>query len=73
MKVLELMQKNLEDISDGINYNSSNDFTMRVAHVLTCDLFDQDKLNCIRILYKQMAWPEHPLSNYETELLDKIR
>lgn len=73
MKVLELIELDLKNISDGLNYNSSNDFTTRVAHVLTSCLIDQDKLNAIRILYKMMAWPENKLHSFEEELLNKIR
>lgn len=70
----EEMNAHLENISDGLNNNPANQFTVRVAHVLTCTtMIDQDKLNCIRVLYRQMAWPERELNDYEKQLLENIK
>lgn len=62
-----------KDISDGLWHNKESSFVCRVSHVLTCDLLDQDKLNCIRILYFKMAWPEKELTLDQKKLLDSIR
>lgn len=67
------LNKHLEDISHGLWNNPANLFVMRIAHVLTSDMFDNDKLQCIRILYTQMAWPERPLSESQKKLLEKIK
>lgn len=63
----------LNNIGDGLWHNNANKFMERVAHVLTSDMFDHDKLNCIRIIYRQLVWPEKPLSSEELNLLSLIR
>ena len=62
----------LENISSALNYNPEARFVNKVAHVLMADIFDGDKLNCIKILYTQMAWPDRPLSNEQQQLLNKV-
>lgn len=64
----------LNDIKDGIWHNKESNFTIRVAHVLTCtNLCDMDKLQCIKILYFQLAWPERKLNDYQTQLLESVK
>ena len=50
------------------------DFTIRTAHILTCEhLNDTEKLNCIRLIYREFAFPECVRSQSEDELLHKIK
>jgi hypothetical protein len=48
-------------------------FFIRTAHILTCDkLNDIEKLNCIRLIYKELVYPEITMNKEEQDLLDRI-
>lgn len=73
-RIIELLKDTnlqLENIAREICFRPEVNFTMKVAHVLTSDLFDDDKLNCIRVLYREFAWPEKELSQKDKDLLAK--
>lgn len=69
---LGTMADALVDIKDALCDNPQSIFVNRVAHALTSSLNDHYKLNVIRILYKQMAWPEVELQQHEKELLMEV-
>jgi hypothetical protein len=49
------------------------DFTVRTAHILMCDsLSDIEKLNCIRLIYRELAFPEVSRTQQENDLLERI-
>ena len=53
--------------------DSDSDFVNKVAHILMSEhLSEKERLNCIRLIYKVMAWPEIPLTDSQAKLLDKI-
>ncbi len=48
-------------------------FSVRIAHIITCDsLNDIEKLNCVKLRYRELAFPERKFSEQEQKLIDRI-
>ena len=45
---------------------------MRVGHALTSKLSDTDKLNVIKISYREAFFPENPTNDRERDLIRKL-
>jgi hypothetical protein len=55
------------------SYKPMEEFIMRVAHIITKDgMTDSQKLNCIKIRYRMMAFPEHPINAIEKQLIEDV-
>lgn len=62
---------NTRPIEDAAKPDS--EFTVRVAHILLKDgMTDSQKLDCIKLRYREMAFPENPLTEIEQQLVDYV-
>ncbi len=53
--------------------NNPYDFVVvRLGHILTSQLTDQDKLDAIRITYKEAFFPEKGILPHEISLIKKL-
>lgn len=70
---LELITERICRIEETLTDNPHPEFICQVSHVLMCHtISDLDKLNCIKILYKHMAWPGGIMDPQESELLSSV-
>lgn len=69
---LKEISEHLENISDGIKFRPEFEFFLKVGHILISNLFDDEKLMVIKLIYKMTAWPNTLISNKHKELLERI-